>query len=108
MLEQILSGKYAINNKLPTESELMAQYHVSRYTARRAVGELENENYVYRIQGGGIFVSDWPSKNSGQLKNKMFGVITTHLANYISPNIITGIDLYLIKKWLFYPFGQLY
>ncbi|MGK4179604.1 GntR family transcriptional regulator [Lapidilactobacillus dextrinicus] len=98
LLEQILSGKYTVNDKLPTESELMAQYHVSRYSVRRAVGELESENYVYRIQGGGIFVSDWSAKESGQLKNKMIGVITTHLANYIFPNIITGIDRTLSKN----------
>lgn len=92
LLEKILSGKYAVNDKLPTESELMATFKVSRYTIRRAVGELETANYVYRIQGGGIFVNDWLKKDSGTLKNKMIGIITTHLANYIFPNIITGID----------------
>ena len=30
--EEILSGSYSINDKLPTESELMEKYDVSRYT----------------------------------------------------------------------------
>ncbi len=34
----------------------MEQYHVSRYTIRRAIGELQNEHYVYRIQGGGCLL----------------------------------------------------
>ena len=31
----------------------MKRFDVSRYTIRRAVGDLENEHYIYRIQGGG-------------------------------------------------------
>ena len=50
--QEIISGKYQINEKLPTESQLMARFNVSRYTIRRAVGELENEHYIYRVQGG--------------------------------------------------------
>ncbi|MFC6316086.1 GntR family transcriptional regulator [Lapidilactobacillus achengensis] len=98
LLEQILAGKYAVNDKLPTESELMKRFEVSRYTVRRAVGDLENDHYVYRIQGGGIFVDDWvQQQESRPLKNKMIGVLTTHIANYIFPNIITGIDRTISK-----------
>lgn len=50
---EIIDGKYKINEKLPTESELMKRFDVSRYTIRRAVDDLENEHYIYRIQGGG-------------------------------------------------------
>ena len=50
---EIIDGKYKINEKLPTESELMKRFDVSRYTIRRAADDLENEHYIYRIQGGG-------------------------------------------------------
>jgi GntR family transcriptional regulator len=43
--------------KLPTESELMASYSVSRSTARRALDELRRENLVERVQGKGTFVA---------------------------------------------------
>lgn len=49
----ISSGKYQPGDQLPTESALMAKYGVGRYTIRRAMGELESEHYIYRIQGGG-------------------------------------------------------
>ncbi len=49
----ILSGDYEVNDRLPTESELMAEYGVSRYTIRRAMQDLEVDHYIYRIQGGG-------------------------------------------------------
>lgn len=92
--EEILSGRYAINDKIPTESELMKKYQVSRYTVRRAIGDLEVEHYIYRIQGGGMFVDDWQKYVNKAIKSKMIGLITTHIAGYIFPNIITGIDRY--------------
>lgn len=98
LLEDILAGKYAVNDKLPTESELMRTFQVSRYTVRRAIADLENDHYVYRIQGGGIFVDDLEQRENYTLKNKMIGVITTHIANYIFPNIITGIDRAISKQ----------
>lgn len=89
---EIIAGKYQVSDKLPTESELMEQYSVSRYTIRRAIGELQNEHYIYRIQGGGMYVDDWQNGRSTKMNNKMVGVITTHIADYIFPNIISGID----------------
>lgn len=90
--EEIISGKYKIHDKLPTESELMQQYAVSRYTVRRAVGDLESDHFIYRIQGGGMFVQDWHKDWSAPADTKLIGVITTHIADYIFPNIISGID----------------
>lgn len=89
---EIIDGKYKINEKLPTESELMKRFDVSRYTIRRAVDDLENEHYIYRIQGGGMFVQDWQRDWSTPEKNKIIGVISTHMADYIFPSIISGID----------------
>ncbi|WP_283587292.1 GntR family transcriptional regulator [Limosilactobacillus viscerum] len=88
----ISSGKYKPGDQLPTESALMNEYHVSRYTIRRAMGELENEHYIYRIQGGGMFVEDWQANHEQPVTQKVVGVITTHLADYIFPSIISGID----------------
>lgn len=44
-------------DKLPTEKEFMEKYRVSRITLRRALDELEHENYIKRIHGKGTFVS---------------------------------------------------
>lgn len=89
---EIIDGKYQVNEKLPTESALMKRFNVSRYTIRRAIGDLENEHYVYRIQGGGMFVQDWHRDWKSDDTNKVIGVISTHMADYIFPPIISGID----------------
>lgn len=88
----ILAGKYKIDDKLPTESELIERFKVSRYTIRRAIGELEDEHFVYRIQGGGMFVQNWHQDWTPEKDRKIIGIITTHIADYIFPNIISGID----------------
>lgn len=96
--EVISSGQYQPGDQLPTESALMHKYKVSRYTIRRAMGELENEHYIYRIQGGGMFVEDWRAQHQQPMNQKVVGVITTHLADYIFPSIISGIDRTLSSR----------
>lgn len=97
--EKILSGSYAINDKLPTESTMMMEYNVSRYTVRRAISDLEHEQFIYTVQGGGMFVDDWQKKIKKEpFENKQIGIITTHIADYIFPNIITGIDRYITNE----------
>lgn len=88
----IISGKFAIGDKLPTEAQLTKQYNVSRYTVRRATAGLEQEHYLYRIQGDGMYVNDWEKTPATKTENKIIGVVTTHLADYIFPEIISGID----------------
>ena len=41
---------------IPSEQELMEMYQVSRITVRKAVDELVNEGYLYKIQGKGTYV----------------------------------------------------
>lgn len=60
LLMNINSGVYARGQKIPTESELVQQFSVSRITVRRALDELEKSGLLVRHQGKGTFVSDQP------------------------------------------------
>src|SRR3974390_1774776 len=53
---KIKSEKFPVNQPIPSESELMVQYNVSRMTVRLAIDELEKEGYVKKIQGKGTCV----------------------------------------------------
>lgn len=44
-------------DRLPTEAQLEASYGVSRATIRQAVGDLEREGLLHRMQGKGTFVA---------------------------------------------------
>lgn len=57
VLEQIRLGRWRANEQLPTEAELAEQFRVSRFTVKKALGELAAEGLIFRIQGKGSFVS---------------------------------------------------
>ena len=52
----ILSGKYKEGDRLPSESELISKYNVTRTTIQRALSVLVNEGLIERIHGKGTFV----------------------------------------------------
>ena len=53
---QIEKGVWAIDDQLPSESQLGKRFSVSRITIRRALQTLESEGLIYRRQGLGSFV----------------------------------------------------
>jgi GntR family transcriptional regulator len=56
LIEQILSGEFAINSLLPTEKKLCEKFAISRHTAREALRYVENTGLVERKQGSGTLV----------------------------------------------------
>ncbi len=57
LLDLMADGRLKPKDKLDAESALAAQYAVSKATVRQALGELEREGYLIRIQGRGTFVA---------------------------------------------------
>lgn len=84
-------GKYQPNEKLPTESELMNIFEVSRHTVRKSLSDLEVKGLVYRIQGGGTFVAE-AKREINAMDNQAVAILTTHINDYIFPSIISGIE----------------
>ncbi len=56
--KEIKEGRYKPGTFLPTESEMEAEYGVSRTTVRRAISLLTNEGYLSVTQGRGTEVQD--------------------------------------------------
>lgn len=77
-------------DSMPTESDLMQMFEVSRHTIRRALSDLVNQGWLYTMQGSGSFVAD-PEADIN-LSGKMVGVITTYFKDYIFPDILSGMD----------------
>ena len=57
LAQRILDGEYAPHERLPSESELMKAFGVSRITVRQALRDLHGDGLVFSVQGKGTFVS---------------------------------------------------
>jgi GntR family transcriptional regulator len=49
--QQILSDDYSIDERIPSENQLMTSFGVSRITVRKALKELHAEGLLWSIQG---------------------------------------------------------
>lgn len=54
---RIESGEIGVGDRLPSEADLVAEYGVSRTTARRALDELRRQGLVRREPGRGTFLA---------------------------------------------------
>lgn len=63
VISMVESGRWVTNTRLPSELELMEQFHVSRMTIHRALRELTESGLLVRIPGVGTFVSDRTPKS---------------------------------------------
>lgn len=55
--QRIVDGEYTVHERLPSESEMMKVFGVSRITVRQALRDLHTEGLVFSVQGKGTFVS---------------------------------------------------
>jgi len=55
--QRILDGDFTAHERLPSESELMKMFGVSRITVRQALRDLHTDGLVFSVQGKGTFVS---------------------------------------------------
>jgi GntR family transcriptional regulator of arabinose operon len=86
--ELIYSQAIVLGDKLPSESEIVQKFKVSRHTARQALMQLEKDGFIYKEQGRGTFCC-YKLKKDG---SKNIAVLTTYISNYIFPEIISGIE----------------
>ncbi len=54
--QDITSGVYSSNLKLPSENKLSSKYNVSRITIRKALEQLINEDIIYTKKGSGTYI----------------------------------------------------
>ena len=92
---EIISGKYACYEAIPSQQQLIDTYQVSLITVRRALEKLSADGYIQRRQGKGCFVApatDWQINRSQVLQ---IGVIVSSITNSFFPEIIQGMEQYL-------------
>ncbi len=81
--DEIANFSLPPGERLPSETELIERFNVSRATVRKALDVLAAEGAVYRIQGKGTFVSD---KRIGQELTALTGFVEDMLELGFSPS----------------------
>jgi GntR family transcriptional regulator len=54
---RVLDGTYAPHSQMPSESQMMEAFSVSRITVRQALGDLQKEGLIFKVPGKGSFVA---------------------------------------------------
>ncbi|MEX2462324.1 MAG: GntR family transcriptional regulator [Paenibacillaceae bacterium] len=83
-------GRLKPEEQMPSENEIAEQFQMSRQTVRQTFGELEQEGWLFRVQGKGTFVSN-PQAQKAQAVQTI-GVLTTYISDYIFPHIVRGAE----------------
>ena len=63
IIEGIIAGRYRQGQKLPSESELEAEYQVSRVTVRESLKQLRTMGLVTIQQGEGTLINEFKLRN---------------------------------------------
>lgn len=86
--QQIDAGALHTGDKLETEAQLSERFSFSRQTIRQALGELENEGTISRIQGSGSYVKNAIPRSHSQQGSGSVTIISSYTDSYIFPRIL--------------------
>ena len=83
-----------INTRLPSRTELVERFNVTRTTIERAISELIGEGYLYsRIGSGTYIISNSPAKKQQSESNFMnWGIIIPNIVNDTYPEILRSVE----------------
>ncbi len=91
-IEGLLSGM-SVGCMIPTESELMQKFSISRVTIRKALQDLRNEGILESFKGKGTFLAKIQKKTAYDEKvTKILGVIMPTIESRNMARIFQGIE----------------
>lgn len=87
--QQIVSGRWAMGERLPSEPQLAKHFNISRTTIRIALQKAELEGLITRAPGKGTFVS-YNINESNQMR--FIGYVTRSFHNEIHLMLLSNIE----------------
>ena len=88
--ERLDSGKLQEGDKLESENEIRATFHLSRQTVRHALSILEKEGKLVRVRGSGTYISSGCGAAAAVNSNlsRTITIMSTYTDGYIFPKIL--------------------
>ena len=91
LLDEFMTGNYIPGQPLLSENTLAKTFGVARSTVRQAIGRLENDGMVQRIQGkGSFFTRNIKTATSQQLE--VFSLVVPDITRGLYPTLAKGFD----------------
>lgn len=72
LCDEILAGKYADNDRIPSVREYAVMLQVNANTAVKAYDQLAREGIIYNKRGLGYFVTPGAAKQIGKVRKNQF------------------------------------
>ncbi|MBP2110605.1 GntR family transcriptional regulator [Paenibacillus silagei] len=83
---KIETGELRPHDPLPTQIDLAKEYNTSEITSRRALSDLVQEGYVYRIRGKGSFIQEKTAAAEAKpISTLFFAHLNLELNNFSHP-----------------------
>jgi GntR family transcriptional regulator, arabinose operon transcriptional repressor len=97
LLDEIKSGLYRPNQRIPSERDLAERYRVSRASVREAIAELISTGVLFRAGGRGTFVAERrPGDGAAAQQFHQFGFwISSEIFHFVQSGytrILTGVE----------------
>lgn len=93
---QIVDGRYAVGDKLPSEGELSEEYSVSSITVKRALDLLRTDGLIVRRPRLGTFVTSatpgaHPTTAGARTARPLIGCIVTNFDDTFGSRVVEGL-----------------
>ena len=94
---QVLEGRLAEGDRLPSIRALATQLRISAITTKRAYQELESQGYIHTVPGKGCFVA---GDNLDLLREERLRMVEASLAKAVSDARTAGITTDELREML--------
>lgn len=98
LLELIKEHKNEPRYQLPSENQLALKFSTTRITAKRALTELQDEGYIYRIHGKGSFIQPDIASNKELHSNDFVCMLLPNLESHFITEMVSGAKQYLKEQ----------
>lgn len=92
LLKLIKENKDVPNYQLPSENQLALKFSTTRITAKKALEELQNEGYLYRVHGKGSFISPTVSSHEDLQSGQFVCMLLPNIESHFISEMVDGVQ----------------